>query len=78
MIRWLAERAMTTPVLSVAQARILTEEVVEPARAPDRLPDDLVPSTPYDERSVRAGLPEPGCFGLADLRCWRRPRHGLC
>jgi len=76
LLAWLAERAMVTPVLSLAQARILTEQVVEPTLAPDRLPADLVPSTPFDERSVRRGLPDPGRFGLADLRCYR-PQHGL-
>jgi NADH dehydrogenase len=74
-LAWLTERAMTIPALSVAQARILTEQVVEPTLAPDPLPPELVPSTPYDEHSVRAGLPDPGPFGLADLRCWRRPQH---
>src|SRR6266545_4024874 len=77
LLAWLAERVMTTPVLSVAQARILSEQVVEPTLAPDRLPADLVPSTPFDERSVRQGLPDPGRFGLADLRCRRQPQHGL-
>jgi uncharacterized protein YbjT (DUF2867 family) len=77
LLAWLAERVMTTPVLSVAQARILSEQVVEPTMAPDRLPADLVPSTPFDERSVRQGIPDPGRFGLADLRCRRQPQHGL-
>jgi hypothetical protein len=45
---------------------------VEATLAPDHLPPDLAPSTPYDEHSIRAGLPDPGPFGLADLRCWRR------
>jgi len=77
LLAWMAERAMTTPVLSLAQARILTEQVVEATLAPDRLPGDLVPSTPFDERSIRAGLPDPGRFGLADLRCRRQPQHAL-
>jgi hypothetical protein len=38
---------------------------------------DLLPSTPFDERSIRPGLPEPGRFGLADLRCRRQPQHAL-
>jgi uncharacterized protein YbjT (DUF2867 family) len=77
VLAWLTERVMTIPALSVAQARILTEQVVEPTLAPDHLPPGLVPSTPYDEHSIRAGLPDPGPFGLADLRCWRRPQHAL-
>ena len=77
LVAWLTERVMTIPALSIAQARILTEQVVEPTLAPDHLPADLVPSSPYDEHSIRAGLPDPGPFGLADLRCWRRLAHGM-
>lgn len=64
-----AERAMTVPLISAAQVRILEEGVVAPLRAPDRLPDDLVPPTKFDETSIRGGLPEPGRFGRRDLRC---------
>jgi NADH dehydrogenase len=74
-LAWLAERLMTTPALSIAQARILSEEVVEPALAPDSLPADLVPTTTFDMHSIRAGLPEPRPFGRADLRCWTRTAH---
>jgi len=63
-----SERSMTVPLIAHAQVRILEEEVVEAVRAPDVLPDDLMPSTSFDEESIRAGLPEPGPFGLADLR----------
>jgi NADH dehydrogenase len=70
-----AERSMTVPLIALAQVRILKEEVVEPVRAPDVLPDDLTPSTPFDEESIRAGLPDPGPFGLADVRWFSRP-HG--
>ena len=72
---WLTERVMTTPALSIAQARILREEVVEPTLAPDSVPADLIPSTPFDIGSIRAGLPEPGPFDRTDLRCWRTPAH---
>ncbi len=47
---------------------MLEEEIAEPVLAFDDLPEDLRPSTPFDERSIRAGLPEPGRFGLKDLR----------
>ncbi|MHB1710051.1 MAG: NAD(P)H-binding protein [Acidimicrobiales bacterium] len=66
-----SERSMTVPLIAHAQVRILgilEEEVVEAVRAPDVLPDDLTPSTPFDEASIRAGLPEPGPFRLAHLR----------
>ena len=57
----------------MVRIRILEEEVIEPARAPDRLPDDLVPSIQFDDSSIRVRLPEPGGFGLRDLR-WFAPR----
>ncbi len=68
---WVAEQLMTVPLISIGQVRILAEEVIAPTRAPDPIPPDLTPSTPFDERSIRAGLPEPGGFGRADLRCCR-------
>jgi len=64
-----AEGVMTVPLISRAQVRILKEEVVDALRSPDHLPDDLVPATPFDEASIREGLPELGPFGLDDLRC---------
>lgn len=71
----LAERLMTVPLISLAQARILEEEVIEPACAPDQVPDDLLPLTQFDERSIRSGLPNPGRFQLDDLR-WFAERRG--
>lgn len=71
-----AERSMTVPLIALAQVRILEEEVVEPARAPDLLPDDLWPSTPFDEESIRAGLPDPGPFRFTDLRWFSRREGG--
>jgi hypothetical protein len=64
----LAERVMSVPLISVAQVQILEEDMIEPIRAPDPLPADLIPSTLFDESSIRAGLPDPGRFGLGDLR----------
>jgi uncharacterized protein YbjT (DUF2867 family) len=65
---WVTEKVMTVPLVTRAQVRLLEEEIVEPVLAFDELPRDLQPSTPFDERSIRAGLPEPGRFGLKDLR----------
>jgi uncharacterized protein YbjT (DUF2867 family) len=76
-LAWLAERLMTVPLISVAQVRILAEQVIQPTLAPDSLPADLVPSTPFDQHSIRTGLPDPGPFELAELRCWRRWQHGM-
>jgi hypothetical protein len=67
-----SEYSMTVPLIARAQVRILQEEVVEPTRAPDPLPADLVPSTPFDAESIRAGLPDPGPFGSTDLRGFSR------
>jgi predicted DCC family thiol-disulfide oxidoreductase YuxK len=67
-LAWGAEHSMTVPLIALAQVRILKEEVVEPSRAPDVLPSDLTPTTPFDEDSIRAGLPAPGPIALADFR----------
>jgi hypothetical protein len=67
-LAWLAERLMTIPLISMAQVRILAEEVVAPTGAPDILPADLAPSTPFDVQSIRAGLPDQNGFHLADFR----------
>lgn len=64
----LAEQLMTVPLISLAQVRILEEEVVVPLRAPDLLPDDLIPATTFDEASILGGLPQPGRFQLDDFR----------
>ncbi len=79
-----AEATMTVPLISTAQVRILEEELIEPALAPDRVPDDLVPLTAFDEKSIRAGLPGPEGFRLSDLRlfatvhCNRRQLLTMC
>lgn len=67
-LAWCLERVMTIPLVSLAQVRILSEGLVEPAAARDPLPDDLRPPTPFSEPSIRRGLPEPGGFGWKDLR----------
>ena len=64
----LAERLMTTPLVSLAQVRILAEGVVQPTGISAHLPRDLVPTIAFSEASIRAGLPEYGRFGTADLR----------
>jgi uncharacterized protein YbjT (DUF2867 family) len=68
----LLERAMTIPLESAAQVRILAEGVVQPVLAPDRLPDDLVPGTPFSQQSIRDGLPAGRHFTRADLRVFSR------
>jgi uncharacterized protein YbjT (DUF2867 family) len=65
---WVTEKVMTVPLVTRVQVRLLEEEIVEAVLAFDELPKDLQPSTLFDEHSIRAGLPEPGRFGLKDLR----------
>lgn len=75
MVAAVTERLMAVPLISSAQVRILSEGVVEAVAAPDELPADLTPTTPFDVDSIRAGLPAPGRFGAADLRwCANRRR----
>src|SRR5713101_625392 len=73
-----AQATMTVPLIATAQVRILEEELVEPTLAPDAMPEDLAPAAPFDEESIRAGLPGPGGFALSDLRVFanRRQRRG--
>jgi uncharacterized protein YbjT (DUF2867 family) len=62
------ERVMVVPLVSAAQVRILAEGIVDPLPAAENLPDDLLPTTPFDEISIRAGLPPRGGFGWRDFR----------
>jgi len=41
------------------------------ALAPDRLPPELQPTTPFTPEQIKQGLPEAKPFGLSDLRCPR-------
>jgi len=63
------EWTMKVPLVAKAQVQILVEGVVEPATPCDPLPADLVPSRWFTAEQIRRGLPEPGAFGLRDLRC---------
>lgn len=67
-LAFLAECIMKVPLISGAQVRILSEGVIEPALAPDPLPEDLLPKTRFTPEQIRKGLPEAKPFGLADLR----------
>jgi uncharacterized protein YbjT (DUF2867 family) len=63
------ELTMKVPLVARAQVRILSEGVVEPATECDPLPADLLPVRRFTPEQIRGGLPEPGPFGLHDLRC---------
>jgi NADH dehydrogenase len=65
-----AEATMRVPLLSVAQAHILAEGVVEPAPFAETPPPDLAPQTPFSATAIGAGLPPPGGFDCRDLRWW--------
>lgn len=65
----ICELTMKVPLVAKAQVRILSEGVIEPAQACDPLPHDLKPSRKFTGDQIRKGLPTPGPFGLADLRC---------
>lgn len=69
VIAWVAEATMKIPLLSLAQLRILSEGIVEALPACETLPADLMPTTRFTAEQIRKGLPEPGPFGLHDLRC---------
>lgn len=69
VIAWVAERMMKIPLLSLAQLKILSEGIVEALPACDELPGDLMPCTRFTASQIQKGLPEPGPFGLRDLRC---------
>jgi hypothetical protein len=60
---------MKVPLVAKAQVQILSEGVVEPATQCDPLPDDLVPVRRFTPDQIRSGLPNPGAFGIRDLRC---------
>jgi len=70
VLAWVFEKIMKVPLESAAQVRILTEGIVEPVLAPDRLPDDLLPATPFSLQAIRDGLPPKQRFTLADLRAF--------
>lgn len=62
------EWTMMVPLVARAQVRILSEGVTEPVLPCDPLPYDLMPTRNFTDEQIRSGLPEPGPFGLHDLR----------
>jgi uncharacterized protein YbjT (DUF2867 family) len=69
LLTYVWEGTMRVPLVSRAQLRILSEGIVVPAPACESLPNDLQPQTPFSPAQIRRGLPTPGPFGRADLRC---------
>ena len=62
------ERTMKIPLVSVAQVRILSEGVVEPATPVSPVPYDLIPTRRFSFEQIRNGLPHPAPFCVGDLR----------
>ena len=62
------EHTMKIPLVSVAQVRILSEGVVEPASPVSAVPYDLVPTRRFTPEQIRNGLPHPAAFCVGDLR----------
>lgn len=68
LLAQLFELTMEVPLTSVAQVRILSEGVAEPATPVSNLPYDLVPTRRFTLEQIRKGLPHPGPFSIANLR----------
>jgi NADH dehydrogenase len=66
---WGLEKLMKVPLISLAQVRILREGVTEPYGEVSQAPPDLAPKRMFSQTQIVRGLPEPGRFGLSDLRC---------
>ena len=62
------ELTMKVPLTSLAQIRILSEGVVEPATPVTPVPYDLIPTRRFTADQIRNGLPAPRPFTIADLR----------
>jgi len=62
------ELTMTVPLASVAQVRILSEGMAEPASPVSAVPYDLVPTRRFSFEQIRNGLPHPAPFCVGDLR----------
>jgi nucleoside-diphosphate-sugar epimerase len=69
LLAQVCEWVMKIPLVAKAQVQILVEGVVEPASVCDPLPADLSPRRRFTGDQIRDGLPDPGPFGLHDLRC---------
>lgn len=80
VLGWFVERIMTVPLVSVAQVRMLSEGLSEPAQPCELLPPELAPKIAFSEQQIRDGLPAAGRFHLRDIRCCQKTHctNGLC
>ena len=67
-LAWGLERAMTVPLISLAQVRMLAEGIAEPLPGCGLPPDDLAPRREFTSGQIRAGLPDLRAFRWEDLR----------
>src|SRR5262245_28998471 len=58
-LAWALERAFSTPLVSLAQVRMLAEGISEPLPPCDRLPEDLAPRIRLTADVIRAGVTRP-------------------
>lgn len=72
MLAQVAEWTMQVPLLAKAQARMLAEGVVDATGPARELPEGLLPRQPFDEKAIRAALPDAGGFRWSDLRFAQR------
>jgi uncharacterized protein YbjT (DUF2867 family) len=71
----LTEWLMIVPLVAKAQAKMLAEGVSEPAPWAPEAPENIRPSHPFSDESIRAALPGAGPFGWKDLRIARWLGH---
>ncbi len=76
MLGWLLERLMVVPLVSLAQVRILSEGLAQPAMPCDPMPPELSPALRFTEDQIRKGLPPPKPFTRQDLRWCRQRKSG--
>lgn len=72
MMAFVFERTMAVPLTASAQVQMLVEGIVEPVLAPNELPVELQPTTPFTKAQIQKGLPEAKGFGIRD--CLRRSK----
>lgn len=72
LLALMAEKTMVTPLTSLAQVRILSESIIEPAPFAEELPEMLRPRLPFCSETIRAALPQLERFGRRDLLLFRK------
>lgn len=68
LMAYVFEKTMTVPLASLAQIRILSEGVVDPATKVSNVPYDLLPTRRFTAEQIRNGLPQARPFCVGDLR----------